>query len=235
MEKSTLTECLMEFGLTRQEANIYLCLLTEGKQSGYEVAKSTGISRSNTYGALANLTEKGAAYLSEEGTARKYVALEPEEFCGNYIRRLEQSRRWIAGHMPDSRREEEGYITIEGAVHIADKIHNLLLKARERVYISCTVSMLPLFRGDLEGLSKQGKKVVVITDRYLEMPGIKVYVCEPKECQIGVIADSRYALTGEMGEGSSNTCLYSGQKNFVQLYKKALANEIKIINYKKGE
>ena len=47
--------------------------------------------------------------------------------------------------------------------------------------------------------------------------------------QIGVITDSRYVLTGEYGEGSINTCLYSGQKNFVELYKSALSNEIKLL------
>lgn len=31
MEQTTFTESLMEFGLTRQEASIYQCLLTEGK------------------------------------------------------------------------------------------------------------------------------------------------------------------------------------------------------------
>ncbi|MDD7209726.1 MAG: TrmB family transcriptional regulator, partial [Lachnospiraceae bacterium] len=32
-------ELLMNFGLTRQEARIYLLLLTEGALSGYEAAK----------------------------------------------------------------------------------------------------------------------------------------------------------------------------------------------------
>ena len=50
MEQTSFTERLMEFGLTRQEASIYQCLLTEGKVTGYEVAKQTGISRSNFYG-----------------------------------------------------------------------------------------------------------------------------------------------------------------------------------------
>ena len=49
MEQTSFTERLMEFGLTRQEASIYQCLLTEGKVTGYEVAKQTGISRSNAY------------------------------------------------------------------------------------------------------------------------------------------------------------------------------------------
>ena len=42
MEQTSFTERLMEFGLTRQEASIYQCLLTEGKVTGYEVAKQTG-------------------------------------------------------------------------------------------------------------------------------------------------------------------------------------------------
>ena len=53
--------------------------------------------------------------------------------------------------------------------------------------------------------------------------------------QIGIIADSKYVLTGEYGEGSMNTCLYSGQKNFVELYKTALANEIELIKIREGE
>ena len=51
--------------------------------------------------------------------------------------------------------------------------------------------------------------------------------------QIGVITDSRYVLTGEYGEGSINTCLYSGQKNFVELYKSALSNEINFWQYER--
>ena len=55
MEQTSFTERLMEFGLTRQEASIYQCLLTEGKVTGYEVAKQTGISRSNAYNSLASM------------------------------------------------------------------------------------------------------------------------------------------------------------------------------------
>ena len=60
-----LTEKLVQFGLTRQEANIYMCLLRNKDLSGYEVSKLTGISRSNVYSALAALVDEGAAYLME--------------------------------------------------------------------------------------------------------------------------------------------------------------------------
>lgn len=38
-----LTEKLVQFGLTRQEATIYMCLLRSKDLSGYEVSKLTGI------------------------------------------------------------------------------------------------------------------------------------------------------------------------------------------------
>ena len=42
-------DALTQYGLTRQEANLYLLLLSEGSLTGYEASKQTGISRSNTY------------------------------------------------------------------------------------------------------------------------------------------------------------------------------------------
>ncbi|MBS5133184.1 MAG: TrmB family transcriptional regulator [Lachnospiraceae bacterium] len=230
MEQTSFVERLMEFGLTRQEANIYQYMLGEGKVTGYEVAKATGISRSNAYNSLANMTEKGAAYLVEEGSTRKYVPVSLREFCRNCIRKLEESQKWLRAHVPSERTYAEGYITIEGAEHILNKVRNLLAQVEERVYLSCTRNYLLLLVGELETLMSQGKKVVIITDQPVTFDNAKVYVAEARGMQIGVIADSKYVLTGEYGEGSRNTCLYSGQENFVELYKTALANEIKLVS-----
>ena len=50
-------ERLMEFGLTRHEASLYILLTLEGSLNGYEAAKQSGISRSNAYNALAGLAQ----------------------------------------------------------------------------------------------------------------------------------------------------------------------------------
>ena len=216
MEQTSFTERLMEFGLTRQEASIYQCLLTEGKVTGYEVAKQTGISRSNAYNSLASMTEKGAAYLVEEASTRKYVPVPLNEFCKNRIRKLEESGKWLQEHMPTE--------------NILNKIKNLLSQVDQRVYISCTRNYLLLLIRELDTLMEERKKVVIITDQPATFHNAKVYFGENRGMQIGIIADSKYVLTGEYGEGSMNTCLYSGQKNFVELYKTALANEIKLLS-----
>ena len=230
MEQQSFIERLMEFGLTRQEACIYQCMLTEGKVTGYEVAKQTGISRSNAYNSLANMTEKGAAYMVEEGHTRKYVPVPLDEFCRNRIRKLEETKNWLIGHMPSGKVYVEGYITIEGASHILDKMRNILKKVDEKVYISLTRNYLLLLVGELQTLIAAKKQVVIITDQPTAFSRAKVYVGEDRGMRIGVISDSRYVLTGEYGEGSMNTCLYSGQKNFVELYRTALSNEIKLLS-----
>lgn len=58
MDESREIEYLMHFGLSRQEALIYRKLLEGGKKTGYEIARDTGISRSNAYASLAAMVEK---------------------------------------------------------------------------------------------------------------------------------------------------------------------------------
>ena len=66
MEEAALIDKLMLFGLTRQEASIYLCLAANAEVSGYEVAKITGISRSNVYNALASYAVAKLYDMSDE-------------------------------------------------------------------------------------------------------------------------------------------------------------------------
>lgn len=233
MEQERFAAYLQHFGLSRQEALLYQNLLSHGKQTGYEIAKETGISRSNVYSALSVLVEKGAAYVQEEN-AKKYIPVKLEEFCGNWIRRLAEEERWMKENLPDTCEVEEGYITIEGDSNIRDKSHNLIKNAKERVYISGTGTYISEFADDLKKLVEAGKKVVIITDETLLFPGASIYLTKDKGKQIGLIVDSQYALSGEYGSENMNTCLYSGQKNFVELFKNALANEIKLIRIGQG-
>lgn len=234
MDEQLFAGYLLHFGLTRQEALVYQKLLLKGKQTGYEVAKEAGISRSNAYSSLAGLVEKGAAYLVEE-SAKRYIPVRLEEFCENCIRRMKAEEEWMVRNLPEGQVDEEGYITIEGEANIRDKVKNLIASAKERVYLSCAVQVLGEFQNELKQLASEEKKVVIITDGPFGMDGVRVYLTEDKGKQIGLITDSKYVLSGEYGKGSMNTCLYSGQNNFVLVFKTALANEIKLIEICRGE
>ena len=234
MQQSELIEKIMNFGLTRQEALIYQYLVIAGESTGYEVAKEVGISRSNAYNSLASLVDKGGAYL-QNGTTSKYMAVSVREFCGNKIRNLENDRKDLEANLK-MKEDIEGYVTIFGCQNIQDKIANMLESVEQRVYISISGNKLELFKDTLNQLIIRKKKVVIITDMSPNLEECNVYLSDSlMENQIRLIVDSKYVLTGDFGDSKEDTCLYSGQKNFVNLFKDAMRNEIELIKLRSNE
>lgn len=247
MDNITLIDKLILFGLSRQEADIYVCLLKNGELTGYEVAKLTGISRSNVYNGLAALAENGAAYV-KEGASTKYVAVALNEFCNNYIRYIQEAREYLLLNEPKQTVNTDGYITIEGKRNICDKIYNMLLSTQKRFYFSANSDFLEQWKNEILTLAEQKIKVVLISERLPEcfvnansegmitfyrmlFEDVEKRFCDRKK-QIRLIIDSEYVLTGEFSESDNDTCLYSAQKNFVAVIKDAMRNEIELIKIK---
>lgn len=219
---------LMRFGLTNQEARIYCTLCAEGELTGYEVAKLTGISRSNIYTALAGLVEKGAACLSE-GTAARYAPVPAEEFCSNKIEALRHCREELAKLLPQRVENAGGYLTVAGESNILDKMRTMLEGSQKRVYASMSAQIMQRIEAPLSQAASRGLKVVLITEKPFRLDGAVVYYTEKKRLQIRMIVDSSCVLTGDIDDGEYSTCLYSMKKNLVDLFKEDLKNEIKLI------
>ncbi len=233
MKENELIERLNAFGLTRQESTIYLSLLTSGELTGYEVAKMTGISRSNVYSGLAGLTEKGAAYVIE-GNASKYIAVSVNDFCKNRMRLLENDAKYLIENAPKEHVITEGYITIQGTCHIMDKIINMMESCEKRFYILASIRILEQLEKQLKDAIKRGIKAVIITDKGYSQSGAIIYETITNPGQIRFITDSEHVLTGEITGKSEDTCLFSGQKNLVTVMKEALKNKITLIKLWKG-
>ncbi len=228
-----IIELLTQFNLTRQEASIYLTLLSEGDLNGYEVAKITGISRSNTYTSLAALVDKGCAFITESSAIR-YTAVPVEEFCGNKIGKLIKTRQDLVNCIPPKREEIPGYITIKGDNHILNKMRNMISHAKERVYVSVSEQVLELILPEIKKAISRKIKIVLITNIPFDIDGVTVYYTEKSQQQIRLITDSANVLTGDINNGEFSTCLYSKKKNLVDLLKDSLKNEIKLIEIMKG-
>lgn len=223
-----LVEELILFGLTRQEAALYLTLLEQGSLTGYEAAKLTGISRSNTYNALAGLVEKGAAYLMEENVS-KYCANSFQEFSGNRIRLLETKQQEILAGLPAPKIETSGYITIRGDIQIMDKMINMINDAEQRLYIGVPHEILLQLEPYLKQCLAKGRRVVVLTECPCELEGATVYRTSKESTQLRLIVDSHKVLTGRICTTETSTCLYSLNSNLVDIFKEMLQNEIKLI------
>lgn len=223
----SLEDLLGCFNLTHQEAVLYLLLCAEGRLTGYEASKLSGISRSNTYTSLAALVEKGAAWL-EEGAATRYTPVPVAEFCDNRLRKMRENRELLVRSVTGPRRETEGYLTIKGERNIFDKMRNMIGEAQERVYIAVSGTTLALVTPELKQAVDRGLKVVIITSPPFDMEGAMIYLSTTSQEQIRLIADSRNVLTGDIKSEAESSCLYSNKKNLVDLFKRALKNEIEL-------
>lgn len=223
-----IIESLMKLQLTRQEATIYAILVNEGPMTGYEVSKVSGISRSNTYSALAGLVEKGAAYITE-GTSTRYIPVSAGELCDNRILEIQKIKNYLVNNLKLRSDDPEGYITIKGEKHILNKMRNILRNAKERAYISVSHKILHEINDELVSAVERKLKLVIITNPPFEFPGAIIYLTDKQQDQIRLIADSSVVLTGDIEDRVHSTCLYSKKKNLVDLFKESIKNEIKLI------
>ena len=238
-QNTTVTDSLIAYGLTRQEAVIYETLLKHGEMTGYEVAKETGISRSNAYASLAGLADKGAAYLIK-GESAKYTPVPVAQFVTNTLASLAEKGEFLKAHAPVRQDTSDGYITVQGALNIRNKIRQMLAETQHRLYMMAPSDIVAQFSDELVEHLTAGKKVVVLTDglspdltekllKAAESGDSAVYMTDAEPGQIRLITDSAYVLTGELTGSESDTCLYSGQKNLVSVMKEALKNKITLL------
>ena len=225
----------MLFGLTRQEAAIYRALCGEcSPLTGYEIAKITGISRSNAYASAAALTEKGAAYVMD-GAPVRYSAVTPREFCSNYIAKLSEVSEEIQRELPLAASQTDGYITINGRRRIMEMVRSMLHSVEKRVYISADGDFIGEICGELQSLIAENVKVVIITPILQNCPeGAIMYSADCGRGQLRIIADGVSALTGEISEDDSPcSCLFSTKENLVSLLKESMKNQIELIKLRR--
>ncbi|MCD8120214.1 MAG: TrmB family transcriptional regulator [Lachnospiraceae bacterium] len=219
---------LVEFGLTRQEATLYISLCTEGELTGYEASKVTGISRSNAYNALASLVEKGAANVVD-GSVTKYVPVSFDEFCTGKLHYLEQIREELIQNAPPVKIATESYVTITGDRQIRDKLVWLLLQTKERVYLILTAQWVSYVKDILLDMHRRGIRILLITEPGVKLPGIRTYYARGMDHQLSAIVDDQYVLDGDTGSDYA-TCLFSGKKELAEVFKDSLRTKIKFFD-----
>lgn len=224
-----ISDSLMKAGFSKHESVLYLTLCREGELTGYEAAKISGLPRSNTYLALAGLVDKGGAFRIDADVV-KYVAVPVKELVFNLRRHLNEALDFIEKNVPVKETPKDPYITIKGKNNIINKMKYTIDAALERIYISISKEDIEYFLKDIYGARDRGLKVVIITSPDFELEGTIVYHNVKQQGQIRLITDTSNVITGEILGEEDSTCLFSRNKNLIQLIKDSLTNEMKLID-----
>ncbi len=175
-EHEKQTSLLMELGLTKLQARVYLSLLENGRSTGYQVAKDLNEPVANTYKALDSLQKNGLALLEESAKVKAYTA----QPIGLY---LDQRERWFS-----KKREAvesslksivpaapgEGFYTIESCEQLYALASSLIKKAKDNVAFEGTPLPIEQLKKDLRKAAAGGRTVLVKSYEEIEIPGCTV-------------------------------------------------------------
>ncbi len=84
-----LAKLLVDLGLNQKEARIYLAALELEEASVQEIAKKSGVKRTNVYYILDDLKEKGFMFELKSSKRTLFKAESPEEILSNFKKRIE--------------------------------------------------------------------------------------------------------------------------------------------------
>ena len=93
----TIEEQLNEISLTKSESKVYLYLLEEGLTTPPQLARGTGIARTNCYNILEKLKNEGLIKEQEKGKRKAYIANDPESLLRTIQKKketVEKRRGW---------------------------------------------------------------------------------------------------------------------------------------------
>lgn len=95
----TIEEQLKEIGLTKSESRVYLYLLEQGLATPPQIARATGIARTNCYNILSALKDSGLIEEQAKGKRKAYVASDPEAL----LRTIQKKKEAVERLVPDLR------------------------------------------------------------------------------------------------------------------------------------
>lgn len=217
-----LIDALKNLGFTQQEAVIYIKLTSSKSMTGYEAAKSSGISRSNAYASLSNLVDKGYAY-TIEGNPVHYVGVSKEDLISNAKRDFSSTIETIEEKLITTPITSEPYITVTGESSILNKLKNIILQANHRIYVSVSNSILNQLEEELIIACEKGLKVVVLSSEDISC-GEHIYYHTDRNSSIKLIADTTEILAGTLQQS-----LYSKNATLVKIIRESIIDEISLI------
>ena len=156
-----LSEKLEKAGLNKNEIKVYMYLLEQGQATPPQVAKGTGIQRTNTYHILRSLKERGLLEEYAHGKRKAYAANDPSSI----VSYLEQQKSAVESALPDLRalykaqKNKPVVKFYEGAEQIYQLLYEMMDRVDEKIYfIGSTGKLHELSATEFEKQEKEMKR-----------------------------------------------------------------------------
>ena len=235
------SEALSNLGFSQYEARCYVGLLGLEPQTGYAVAKTTGVPQPKVYEALRKLVARGAAR-QLPGEPVRFAAIEPEtlldDLQASFDARLDDARRStpdLEEVGPPSSLEDVAGLAGRDAVLAAARA--ALHAATRRVYLSASANEIRALLGDISACAERGVDVVVLAFGRvtLAIAGVRVFrhastdgalFRHHQARHVALVADSRDTVFGLAVDGRSWSGVQTSNAAIIAVVKGYIRHDI---------
>ena len=197
---------LKSLGFSEYEARIYVSLIGAAPSTAYELAKTSGVPRPNSYSALASLVDRGAAMPVSDNPAR-YVARDPRELLSTIATRTKTTCEELAEHLTQvSAPKVDDYVwNLEGGPEIDAKLSSMIDNAREVIWIKAGPEVIRPHKDALATATTERNvnlRIILFGDdanEFLLNEKCEVYVHEGSGVRMGT-ADNLFTITVDHDE-----------------------------------
>ena len=238
--RAALLESLHQLGFSQYEARCYVGLLNSEPQTGYSVAKATGVPQPKVYEALRKLVARGAAY-ELKGDPARFVPVDP-------VRLLDQLEAEVSGQFSAAREaaasladaapaEVDPLVQLSGRAAVINAAAGLVSQASARVYLSAGPAEIADLEEQLRAAADRGTGVVVLCFGQMPFddPRLHVYrhastegalIRHHQARHLAVIADSQATVWGLAVDGRRWTAIQSGNELVIAALKGYIRHDI---------
>lgn len=231
--KNATLDVMAELGFTEYETKTYLALLRNNPATGYQVSKDAGIPRSMVYEALGRLTNKGAIMSLPLGDTTKYapvpVAALLDGLRHKYEDALDTAQELLSRE--ESQTPLDQVWNLVGHDSIIARSREMIKTSRKEILASLNDHILVQLFSDLEDAWNRGVSIRLILSGEAEVEFGQVirHPREESELQqtarsLVLVSDNSQALAG--GTGTSDTCIWTGNKQVVFITRQFIWQEI---------
>ena len=181
MTRSDLIRSLQELGFSEYEAKCYLALLGEQSQTGYSVARVSGVPRSKVYEVLEGMVDRGVV-IANYGEPTQYAPLSPQELIALRRRETEQSINLAEEglkHFAASGVNRDLIWDIKGRSEILDRLREVIGRTKRLLLLQLWAEDAPELRDALADAAKRGVEIVIIAYDDPQLAFAQVYLHEP--------------------------------------------------------
>lgn len=179
-----LPQALKDLGLVSSEIRVYLYLLEHGLSTPTQIARGTGIQRTNCYHVLRSLLEKGLILEQSKGARSAYLTNDPDAL----LLSLERKREIVSQILPDLRglqniQRNKPTIRFFDGISQIEQLYTLALETDELFGLGSTERIYKLMPTFFAWWVKEAKKRNIVIHDIVTFPSSK----EAKQNMSGIL------------------------------------------------